>query len=201
MRISCTTRSCTYCSKVYRAYRLAEAFSRRQYRWKSPSVSYSHSLLHRFQPNPRAQKGPNTYDIIQRCWAFCISEQVEGWPASWLHSIVRRNRNIKFSIGLGSIGYAHADCEDNPTTIPGIVRLHSVRLARRPQRCSAVIRRGFSDSAGIRCLWPNHPTPSALTPFSTTIPFQDFGRIGEPKGKVTSLPDNQALDRYSDESR
>ena len=58
VRISRTTRSCTLHIKVYETYQTgatAEFDGRYETRYseKSPSVLYSHSLPHRFQPKPR----------------------------------------------------------------------------------------------------------------------------------------------------
>jgi hypothetical protein len=58
MRISRTTRSCTFLDKGYVAYQFGAAAEsgcswQTWYSRKSPSVPYSHSLLHRFQPKPR----------------------------------------------------------------------------------------------------------------------------------------------------
>jgi hypothetical protein len=58
VRISRTTRSCTLHIKVYETYQTGATaeFDGRyvtRYSEKSPSVVYSHSLPHRFQPKPR----------------------------------------------------------------------------------------------------------------------------------------------------
>jgi hypothetical protein len=57
VRISRTTRTCTFHGKGYETYQTGTTAGngRRATRYseKSPSVSYSHSLLHRFQPKPR----------------------------------------------------------------------------------------------------------------------------------------------------
>ena len=57
MRISRTTRSCTLRIEGYETYQAgatAEIDDKYDTRYseKSPSVPYSHSLLHRFQPKP-----------------------------------------------------------------------------------------------------------------------------------------------------
>jgi len=58
VRISRTTRTCTVHGKVYGTYQTgttAPSNGQRltRYSEKSPKVSYSHFLLHRFQPKPR----------------------------------------------------------------------------------------------------------------------------------------------------
>ena len=57
VRISRTTRTCTFHNKGYGAYQTgttAEVDPRyaTRYSLKRPNVPYSHSLLHRFQPKP-----------------------------------------------------------------------------------------------------------------------------------------------------